>query len=105
MITPFQKLLSRDDAARYLFDRPAEPIPGDQMSMATPPLDLSNDGVIVPADPNRKPTNENRLDNLEARYTNLDTMNQLLAQRIVMLADSFNQVIASTGAKVPGIQF
>ena len=88
----FDKVLSKDQVYRKLFEKPSPPDPN-----AISTIDLSNDGVNVPDNPSMKLPVEAQVVNLRARVETLDLQHQLIAQKFEELKSLMIQMNAKKG--------
>jgi hypothetical protein len=98
MIAEYERLLkSVEEADNKLFIRPSASDPNAQ-----PYVDLSNEGIQVPADPGKPDSIENRLTNMAAKLNNLDLQHQALVARIVQLNENLANIAAMQSSSRSG---
>jgi hypothetical protein len=88
MIAEYERLLkSVEEADNKLFIRPSASDPNAQ-----PYVDLSNEGIQVPADPTKPLPIQAQITNLAAKLNNLDLQHQALVARIVQLNENLANI-------------
>lgn len=94
----FERLLKTvEEADNKLFIRPSEGDPNAQ-----PYVDLSNDGIQVPADPSKPLPLQAQITNLVVKMNNLDLQHQALVTRIVQLNEALANVAAMSSSSRSG---
>ena len=94
----FERLLKTvEEADNKLFIRPSAGDPNAQ-----PYVDLSNDGIQVPADPGKPLPLQAQITNLAAKLNNLDLQHQALVTRIVQLNENLAHVAALSSSSRSG---